>query len=236
VVVDHGLQSGSADVAARVADGLRGRALSPVEVVRAAVRNSGQGVEAAARAARYAALDDAAVRLGAAAVLLGHTLDDQAETVLLGLARGSGARSLAGMRPASGRWLRPMLSVPRDATVAACAAEGFRCGTTRTTATRGSPAPGCGHTVLPMLERELGPGVSAALARTAEQLARDADALDAWAYAASARCQGEHGLLTVRWSGCPVPCVPGCCAKRLSMPAARRPTWQPSTSMRWTLW
>lgn len=196
VVVDHGLQSGSADVAARVADGLRGRALSPVEVVRAAVRNSGQGVEAAARAARYAALDDAAVRLGAAAVLLGHTLDDQAETVLLGLARGSGARSLAGMRPASGRWLRPMLSVPRDATVAACAAEGLPVWhDPHNSDPRFTRARVRAH-VLPMLERELGPGVSAALARTAEQLAGDADALDAWAFAASARCQGDHGLLT----------------------------------------
>ena len=80
---------------------------------------------AAARAARYAALDGAADRLGAVAVLLGHTLDDQAETVLLRLARGSGARSLAGMAPVSGRYLRPLLGVRRAVTAAACAAEGL---------------------------------------------------------------------------------------------------------------
>ena len=194
-VVDHGLQPGSAGVASLVADRLRDLGLSPVEVMCATVRDSGDGVEAAARAARYAALDAAVEKLGAAAVVLGHTRDDQAETVLLGLARGSGARSLAGMRPTAGRWLRPLLSVPHEATVAACAAEGLPVwhdphnGDPRFTRVRVRAR------VLPVLERELGPGVSAALARTAEQLASDADALDAWARDAGSRCRGHHGLL-----------------------------------------
>ncbi|GAA3727843.1 tRNA lysidine(34) synthetase TilS [Leifsonia bigeumensis] len=100
VVVDHGLQAGSADVAARAAEQARELGLDPVVVRRVEVGAEG-GPEAAARTARYAALADAAVELGASAVLLGHTLDDQAETVLLGLARGSGSASLSGMAPVS---------------------------------------------------------------------------------------------------------------------------------------
>ncbi|QFG67615.1 tRNA lysidine(34) synthetase [Ornithinimicrobium pratense] len=99
VIVDHGLQPGSS----RVADSVAVTAYSllteqgPVEVVGAQVEQTGAGPEADARRARYAAFGRTADRLGAMALLLGHTLDDQAEQVLLGLARGSGARSLAGM-------------------------------------------------------------------------------------------------------------------------------------------
>src|SRR5262249_43101499 len=125
VTVDHGLQDGSSERAAMVAAGLRTLGLDPVEVASVSVRGEG-GPEAAARDARYAALDEVACRLGAAAVLLGHTRDDQAETVLLGLARGSGARSLAGMprhARAGGRYRRPLLGLDRAVTRAACAAE-----------------------------------------------------------------------------------------------------------------
>ncbi|MGI5165549.1 tRNA lysidine(34) synthetase TilS [Spirillospora sp. CA-253888] len=104
VTIDHGLQEGSAERADAVVRTLAGLGLDPVGSVAVTVGERG-GPENAARQARYAALDEAAVRLGAAAVLLGHTRDDQAETVLLGLARGSGARSLAGMPAAFTRRL-----------------------------------------------------------------------------------------------------------------------------------
>src|SRR5260370_5882290 len=105
VTVDHGLQDGSDRQAGRTAVTLRAMALDPVLQVRADVAERGageryRGPEAAAREARYTALDAAAATSGAAAIMLGHTMDDQAETILLGLARGSGARSLAGMAPA----------------------------------------------------------------------------------------------------------------------------------------
>jgi tRNA(Ile)-lysidine synthase len=135
------------------------------------------GPEAAARAARYAALDRAAEHHGAAAVLLGHTRDDQAETVLLGLARGSGARSLAGMPAVRGRYRRPLLDLPRATTAAACAAEHL---TPWVDPHNTDPAFARSRVraLLPALEQAAGPGVIAGLARSARLLRSDADALD----------------------------------------------------------
>lgn len=192
VTVDHGLQAGSAERAAEVAVQLEQLGLAPVEVARVAVGDRG-GPEGAARDARYRALDEAAARLGAAAVLLGHTRDDQAETVLLGLARGSGPRSLAGMAPVRGIYRRPLLGLPRD-TVRAAAAGHATWDDPHNT----DPAFGRARVrreVLPVLERELGPGVAAALARSADQLRADADALDAWAATALTQARGAHGGL-----------------------------------------
>src|SRR5437868_2912388 len=121
VTVDHGLQPGAAGRAAAVAALLADLGLQPVEVATVDVGGAG-GPEAAARTARYDALDRLAARMGARTVLLGHTLDDQAETVLLGLARGSGTRSLAGMADTSGtdgRYRRPLLGLDRATTRAA---------------------------------------------------------------------------------------------------------------------
>lgn len=182
VVVDHGVQPGSAEVARRAAATCRDFGLDPVEVVAVDVAGPG-GPEGAARDARYAALDAAAARLGAAVVLLGHTRDDQAESVLLGIARGSGARSLAGMAPARGLLRRPLLGVTRAQTAAACEALGLDPWQDPTNA--GGPGdPRRSRVrahVLPVLESELGPGVAASLARTADLLREDADALDALA-------------------------------------------------------
>jgi tRNA(Ile)-lysidine synthase len=180
ITVDHGLQEGSAERAAGVVRTMAGLGLDPVEAVRVAVGTSG-GPEAAARDARYTALADAAARHRATAVLLGHTLDDQAETVLLGLARGSGARSLAGMPKAAGRYRRPLLDLDRDLIRRACLVMGL---TPWDDPHNGDPAFARARVrreVLPVLENELGPGVAPALARTARMLRDDADALDAWA-------------------------------------------------------
>ena len=112
VIVDHQLQPTSADMTRTAATGCVAVGLDPV-LVRVVEVGSDGGLEAAARAARYAALAEAAEEFGADAVLLGHTRDDQAETVLLRLLRGSGARSLAGMRAVQGIWRRPFLDVSR---------------------------------------------------------------------------------------------------------------------------
>lgn len=190
VTVDHRLQAGStarADVLVRTLAGLD---LDPVERVPVDVGGTG-GPEAAARTARYGALDAAAERLGATAVLLGHTRDDQAETVLLGLARGSGARSLAGMPAAHGKYRRPLLEIERGTTRAACAAEGLRAWDDPHNADPSYTRARIRHDALPALESALGGGVAAALARTAALLRDDADALDAWAEQALAQARGE---------------------------------------------
>lgn len=179
VVVDHGLQDRSAAVAARAAEQCRRLGLDPVLVVPVTVDGSG-GPEAAARDARYAALEEVARRTGAAAVLLGHTLDDQAETVLLGLARGSGARSLAGMPTRRGPFRRPLLQLRRTDTAAACTAQRLVPwqDPTNAAAPDGPRRSRVRHQLLPAAVRVLGPGVVPALARTAEQLREQADAVD----------------------------------------------------------
>ena len=180
VTVDHRLQPGSAERATAVAAVLTGLGLAPVECAGVTVSGSG-GPEAAARSARYEALESAATRTGAAAVLLGHTLDDQAETVLLGLARGSGARSLAGMPARRGPFRRPLLAVRRSATRAACASLGLEPWEDPHNADTRFSRARVRHEVMPVLEATLGPGVAESLARTAGLLRADADLLDALA-------------------------------------------------------
>ena len=178
VVVDHQLQPGSASVAARTAETLQELGLSPVVVRTVEVASAGVGPEAAARDARHAALEAVADETGAGAILLGHTLDDQAEQVLLGLARGSGTRSLAGMRAVRGRLLRPFLGLRRAETLEICEVEGLDPWHDPSNA---DPAYARSRTrteVLPMLEEKLGPGVAESLARTASILQLDADYLE----------------------------------------------------------
>jgi tRNA(Ile)-lysidine synthase len=178
VTVDHGLQAGSGGQAVAVQGILEDLGLNPVRRATVTVRSAG-GPEAAARAARYEALDAEAADVGAAAVLLGHTLDDQAETVLLGLARGSGARSLAGMPARRGIYRRPLLGIRRSQTIAACAALGLRPWHDPHNDDRRYARARARLDALPALEAALGPGIAPALARTAAQLRADAEALEA---------------------------------------------------------
>lgn len=173
LVVDHGLQTGSADVAREAAAQAEqlGAAAKILTVDLPPDASEGQ-----ARDARYAALRKA---LPDTLILLGHTLDDQAETVLLGLGRGSGPRSIAGMRPLDPPWGRPLLDVPRATTVAACAELGLTPWSDPHNADPRFTRARLRHEVLPLLEDVLHGGVAAALARTAAQLREDSDALDA---------------------------------------------------------
>ncbi|WP_052207239.1 tRNA lysidine(34) synthetase TilS [Sinomonas humi] len=178
VVVDHGLQEATAEVARTTAGVLVELGLSPVRVVAVEVRRSGEGPEAEARAARLAAFEAEAAEWGAQRVLLGHTLDDQAEQVLLGLARGSGTRSLGGMRRVRGPYVRPFLGLRRADTVEVCKAEGLEPWFDPTNSDPRYMRSRARAVIMPFLEAELGPGVAEGLARTAAILGRDADYLD----------------------------------------------------------
>ena len=181
VVVDHQLQPGSADVASKAARQCADLGLVPrVEPV---VVSGPGGPEAAARNARYAAL-----RPSSGVVLLGHTLDDQAETVLLGLGRGSGPRSIAGMRAFDAPWGRPLLGVSREVTRAACAEQGLEPWDDPHNADPSFTRVRLRAEVLPLLESVLQGGVASSLARTAAQLREDCDALDSLAAAFSGDC------------------------------------------------
>lgn len=217
LVVDHRLQEGSGDVARRAAEQCRDMGLRPVDVARVVVRDIRAGPEAAARAARMDTLQQHAEQLGAALVMVGHTRDDQAEQVLLGLARGSGSRSLSGMpsaRPIGAGsavvLVRPLLGVGRDTTDQACAALGLvpwrdpHNTDRRFSRVRAREA-------MARLEELLGPGVPAALARTAYLLRDDADALEAAADTAYA------GLGAPPWAVSDLAALPA---------AVRRRVWQ----------
>jgi tRNA(Ile)-lysidine synthase len=211
VVIDHQLQDGSAEVAAGVQQQLGRLGYADVIVTTVQVDHSaGVGPEAAARQARYLALD-AAARAHSATVLLGHTLDDQAETVLLGLARGSGGRSLAGMAPRAGHLLRPFLNLRRETTEQACAELGLEPWQDPHNTDRRYTRVRVRETVLPTLETELGPGVAEALARTAELLRDDTDLLDRLAADAYRTAEGLGGTDTL-----------DCAALESQPPALRR--------------
>ncbi len=186
VTVDHGLQDGSADRARATADLLQRLGCAAVEVLTVTVGRAG-GPEAAARQARYTALADLAATWAGAPILLAHTADDQAETVLLGLARGSGPRSVAGMRPWRRPWGRPLLPVTRAATEATCAEAGLRPWRDPHNADPAFTRVRLRTEVLPLLEDVLGGGVRSALARTADLMSEDLAALDTIAGALLAR-------------------------------------------------
>jgi tRNA(Ile)-lysidine synthase len=197
VVIDHGLQDGSADVAASVEQQLARLGYDDVTITTVEVdQSAAAGPEAAAREARYRALD-AEARARSATLLIGHTLDDQAETVLLGLARGSGSKSLAGMPPRAGHLLRPFLHIRRETTEHACAEQGLDPWQDPHNTDRRFTRVRVRETVLPTLETQLGPGVAEALARTAELLRDDTELLDRLAAEAYRTAEGLGGTDTL---------------------------------------
>ncbi|HVE99687.1 MAG TPA: tRNA lysidine(34) synthetase TilS [Mycobacteriales bacterium] len=198
VHVDHALQPGSAAQGERVAAQARRLGVTDVRIERAkpAARPTA-GHEADARLARYDVLDAVARAGDVDAVFLGHTRDDQAEQVLLGLARGSGARSLAGMPAVRGAYRRPLLGLTHESLVSACREQGLDVWEDPSNQDLRLLRNRVRHRVLPLLEAELGPGIADALVRSADLLRSDADLLDTLAAAAYDECAGsgnEPGL------------------------------------------
>lgn len=192
IIVDHRLQPESGAVAATAREQALSLGCVDAQVLCVDVGSEG-GPEAAARTARYLALDAAR---GDAPVLLAHTLDDQAETVLLGLGRGSGPRSIAGMRPYDPPWCRPLLAVRRAVTHAACDELGLTPWHDPHNADRRFVRTRLRTDVLPLLEEVLGGGVAEALSRTAIALREDTDTLDELAARALADLSSGAGLDT----------------------------------------
>jgi tRNA(Ile)-lysidine synthase len=179
VTIDHQLQSTSAAQAATVVVQMKSLGIETT-VVKVSVEIT-EGLEASARKARYAALDSVGDTLNAVAIFLGHTRDDQAESVLLGLARGSGTRSLSGMAPHLGKYIRPLLSITREQTEKLCDELSLDAWQDPHNKDAEFARVRVRTVAIPTLEKTIGPGISEALARSAELLRHDADALDAWA-------------------------------------------------------
>jgi len=186
VTIDHQLQEKSSDQAAKVEKQLRAMGYQDVMVAKVKVSLE-SGLEAGARSARYEALQRIALEKNAVKVLLGHTRDDQAESVLLGLARGSGTRSLSGMASENGIYLRPLLALTRAQTEAACTEFGIEYWNDPHNENHDFSRVRVRREVLPVMEEQIGPGIAAALARSAALLRDDADALDAIASAEISR-------------------------------------------------
>lgn len=176
VHVDHGLRVDSAHDADRVRALARALGVD-LRVVRLTV-GPGPNLEARARDARYDALERERVEVGADVVLVGHTADDQAETVLLNVLRGAAASGLAGMAPRHGTIVRPLLDVRRAATRALCADLGLPAVDDPMNDDRAFRRVAIRHDVLPLLsslaERDLVP----VLARQAVILRSEAEFLD----------------------------------------------------------
>lgn len=177
VTIDHQLQEGSAAQAARVVEQLTSLGYTDVISRKVSVDQS-SGLESGARDARYGALQEIATEVKASHIYLGHTRDDQAETVLLGLARGSGARSLSGMAAVNGKVIRPLLNLTRELTEQVCRDLEIEIWNDPHNLNQEFSRVRVRTRVLPVMENELGPGISQALARTAALLRDDADALD----------------------------------------------------------
>jgi len=179
------LQAGSDLTAARVVSELQRIGFTNTFSLRAQVEMS-DGLEASARRGRYQAFAQAIDTYQPKFFLLGHTLNDQAESVLLGLARGSGTKSLSGMPAENGIYLRPMISISRTTTEAACKEAGLNIWEDPHNSDQRFTRVRVRENILPILERDLGPGVIEALGRSAKILREDSDALDQWAQEAFA--------------------------------------------------
>jgi tRNA(Ile)-lysidine synthase len=180
VVVDHGLQDNSAEVAQVVINRLKNLGYVEIYTERAAVEIT-DGLEASARRARYKVFAKAIETYGADLFLLGHNKNDQAESVLLGLARGSGTRSLSGIREQNGIFVRPLLEISREVIEAACLELNLEIWNDPHNESLDFKRVLIRKETLPRLEKELGPGIIDALARSAKIMGEDADALDEWA-------------------------------------------------------
>ena len=177
IIIDHQLQDGSSQVAASAREKLLELGCDDVEVVQVDVVIS-DGMESSARRARFQAFEAAIAKYQPDYFFLAHTKNDQAESVLLGLARGSGTRSLSGIAQVNGKFVRPLLDVDREVTENACRENGIVPWEDPHNSDLQYARVRVRRQILPLLESALGPGIVSALARSSTILREDADALD----------------------------------------------------------
>jgi len=194
VVVDHGLQESSARIALTAKSQLEQLGISHV-IIKTVQVELVDGVEASARRARYGAFEEVIKEHQPDYFFLAHTLNDQAESVLLGLARGSGSKSLAGMQEVNGIYVRPLLGIERATTEAACAEQKIEAWQDPHNEDLSYTRVRVRQEVLPLMEKLLGPGIIAALGRTAAIVRQDSEALDGYAQAFLA--QSTFSVLSV---------------------------------------
>lgn len=179
---NHQLRGADADADEAFCAALAAELGLPIEIgrgdVRALARAEGRSVEDAARSVRYAFLEQAADRLSAAAIAIGHSLDDQAETFLLRLMRGAGPRGLAGILPRAGRVVRPLIDLRRAELRDYAAGRRLVFREDATNADLAIPRNRVRHELMPYLAREFSPGIAAVLAREAEIARTDEDYLE----------------------------------------------------------
>jgi tRNA(Ile)-lysidine synthase len=196
VHVNHGLRGAESDGDESFCRALADRLGVPFDVTRvdvaAIARRERRSIEAAARDVRYACLADAAARLGATSIATGHTLDDQAETVLLRVLRGAGIRGLAGIRPKRGQVIRPLLDCRRAELRRFLSARGEAFREDRSNDDRTIPRNRIRHELLPVVAG-LAPGGIDALARLADLAADDDGFLSAAATEMAATIVLEEG-------------------------------------------
>jgi len=180
VIVDHGLQVNSGEITELAKQHLVKIGFQDIFVGHANVQIT-DGLEASARRARYKVFQQAIETYNPNIFLLGHTKNDQAEGVLLGLARGSGTKSLSGMQEVSGIFVRPLLGINRETTELACNESGIKYWNDPHNSNQEFTRVRVRENILPLLENEIGPGITDALARSAKILREDANALDEWA-------------------------------------------------------
>jgi tRNA(Ile)-lysidine synthase len=191
--VDHGLRTEAAAEVALVESESRARRL-PFHSIRVAVA-TGAGLEARAREARYDALQRVRTAAGLELLATAHTASDQAETVLMRLARGASLSGAAAIRAIHGSLIRPMLACTRDEIRSYLVTRGIPFVEDPMNADPAFLRTRIRTEALPALENVAGPGVPQRIARFAELAAEDSELLDAWADAAHRRLRLPDGSL-----------------------------------------
>lgn len=178
VVIDHQLIEESSKVALIAKDQCENFGIEKVVIKKIVVKDNKEGLESAARSARYKAFEELTLELNAKAVLLAHTQDDQAETMLMRLTRGSGAKSLSAMKEVSGKYLRPFLHIRKKELVDALEKEGISFWQDPANTDYRFLRAKVRNELMPKLIEVLGESAIESLDRTSDLLKEDNEALD----------------------------------------------------------